>query len=71
MAGINIMVDQAYKDIEAMIESLENSVEEERTKQRLDAIESEWWSYPGELRKKFPDHIQQWFENRRRKITNP
>jgi hypothetical protein len=28
MAGINIMVDQAYKDIEAMIESLENSVEE-------------------------------------------
>ena len=46
MAGINIMVDQACKDIEAMIESLENSVEEERTKQRLDAIESEWWSYP-------------------------
>lgn len=66
MAGINILIDQACIEIEAMIESLDRSEGDEKMRTRLGEIEQAWWNYPTDIQAKFPDHIRQWFQMRRR-----
>jgi len=58
VSGITIVLRQACKDIEALVEGHERFDGDERIKQRLEDMERAWWTYPSNIRAKFPDHIR-------------
>ena len=66
MAGINVLIGQTCKEIEAIIKTVKRSDGDEKTWTQLEKIEQAWWTYPTDIRAKFPDHIREWFERRRR-----